>query len=361
MRIGLIIYGSLDTVSGGYLYDRKLVHALEWAGHTVHIISLPWRNYGRHIADNFNSGLRQRLRGANYDLLLQDELNHPSLFRLNRRLKQAVEYPIVSIVHHLRSDEAHPGPILPLYRRIEQAYLRSCDRFLFNSQTTKARVAQLLGRPLPPHHIALPAGDRFHGMTGKEIRQRVVQHRREPVTILAVGNLSPRKGFHTLISAIGGLPQDRFRVHLIGNQGVDPTYVLSLKRQVVSLGVEDRVYFAGTLPDAELAQMYCTADLLVLPSQYEGFGIAYLEGMGFGLPAIGGVAGGAAEIITEGENGYRLSFGDVDRLVHHLNRLDQDRDLLLRMSLAARARFEAHPTWEASMAGAVSFLEGGQP
>ena len=357
MRIGLIIYGSLDTVSGGYLYDRKLVLALECAGCTVDIISLPWRTYGRHITDNFKGSLFQRLKASNYDLLLQDELNHPSLFWLNRRLKPAVDYPIVSVVHHLRSDEAHSGPAMPLYRRVERAYLRSCDQFIFNSQTTKARVTQLLGRPLPPHHIALPAGDRFDGMNRQEIEQRVMHHRGDPLNILAVGNLAPRKGIHTLITAIGALPRDQFRVHLIGNQVVDPPYVRSLKRQVVSLGLEDQVTFVGALPDAELAQMYWAADLLVVPSQYEGFGIVYLEGMGFGLPAIGGAAGGATEIIREGENGYLLSFGDVAGLVQHLQRLDEDRDHLLKLSLAARGRFEAHPTWEESMAGAVSFLQ----
>ena len=54
MRVGLIIYGSLEILSGGYLYDRKLVEALEAHGDEVEIIGLPWRNYARHLADNFS-------------------------------------------------------------------------------------------------------------------------------------------------------------------------------------------------------------------------------------------------------------------------------------------------------------------
>ena len=53
MKIGLIIYGSLDTLSGGYLYDRMLVDYLRAQGDTVEIISLPWRNYAAHLTDNF--------------------------------------------------------------------------------------------------------------------------------------------------------------------------------------------------------------------------------------------------------------------------------------------------------------------
>lgn len=53
MKLGFIIYGSLDTLSGGYLYDRKLVEYLRDQGDTVEIISLPWRNYAAHLTDNF--------------------------------------------------------------------------------------------------------------------------------------------------------------------------------------------------------------------------------------------------------------------------------------------------------------------
>jgi len=56
MKLGLIIYGSLDTLSGGYLYDRKLVEYLRRCGDTVEVISLPWRNYARHLADNLSPG-----------------------------------------------------------------------------------------------------------------------------------------------------------------------------------------------------------------------------------------------------------------------------------------------------------------
>ena len=86
MHLGLVIYGSLSTISGGYLYDRKLVEFLRHQGDTVEIISVPWRNYTAHLADNINPNLHKRLKSFQGDILLQDELNHPSLFRLNQKL-----------------------------------------------------------------------------------------------------------------------------------------------------------------------------------------------------------------------------------------------------------------------------------
>jgi hypothetical protein len=53
MRIGFVVYGPLDTLNGGYLYDRKLIEYLRAQGDTVEIIPLSWRNYAAHLTDNF--------------------------------------------------------------------------------------------------------------------------------------------------------------------------------------------------------------------------------------------------------------------------------------------------------------------
>ena len=83
MRLGLVVYGSLDTVSGGFLYDRQLVRHLRSRGDEVEVISIPWRPYARGLLDNLSPALFKRLSRAAFELLLEDELAHPSLFRLN--------------------------------------------------------------------------------------------------------------------------------------------------------------------------------------------------------------------------------------------------------------------------------------
>jgi len=74
MRVGLVIYGSLDTLSGGFLYDRMLVERLRSAGDQVEIMSLPWRSYAHQLSDNWSPSLRRRLRDVRLDVLLQDEV-----------------------------------------------------------------------------------------------------------------------------------------------------------------------------------------------------------------------------------------------------------------------------------------------
>ncbi len=105
MKVGLVIYGSLEILTGGFIYDRKLVDYIQSKGASVEVFSLPWRDYASHLTDNLSFRFLKRLRSANCDLLLEDELNHPSLLLANSFLNHSAKYPIVSIVHHLRCSE----------------------------------------------------------------------------------------------------------------------------------------------------------------------------------------------------------------------------------------------------------------
>ena len=151
MRVALVIYGSLDSVSGGYLYDRQLVRRLETEGDEVDILTLPHRSYAGNLLDNYSSELLAAMNGG-YDLILQDELNHPSLAWANGRLGPG-RPALVAIVHHLRSCEARPGWQNALYRAVETRYLRSVDACVYNSQTTRHAVEELVGK-VRPHVVA---------------------------------------------------------------------------------------------------------------------------------------------------------------------------------------------------------------
>lgn len=350
MRIGLLIYGRLDQHSGGYLYDRTLVEYLRKHGHQVQIISLPWRNYISHLNDNFSSSVFEKLRRARLDILLQDELNHPSLFLLNKKLRREVEYPLISIVHHLRSSEQHPALLRAVYRAVEQRYLRSVDGFVFNSQTTRRVVQRMVGSR-QPYVIAQPAGDRLRPrISAAQIAKRTRQG--GPLRVLFVGSLIRRKAPHVLLTALRQLPAGTVTATFAGSTDVDPAYVRSLRRRAAGLDVK----FAGHMGDAQLAAAMRRSHVLVLPSSYEGYGIAYLEGMGYGLPAIGTRAGAAGELITHGQNGFLIQPGDATALAGHVRRLHADRRLLLRLSRTARRGYEKHPTWQQSMVRIADFL-----
>ena len=354
MKLGLVIYGSLDTLSGGYMYDRKLANYLRAQGDTVEIISLPWRNYVAHLTDNFWFRLwktRQQAVGLQrFDILIQDELNHPSLIAANRG---GHPYPIVSLVHHLRCSELRPKWQNDLYRIIEKEYLQSVDGFIFNSKTTQRTVNSLL-ESSKPEIIAYPPTDRFgEAISEDKIKVRALQN---PLQILFLGNVMERKGLHVLLRAFIG-QHSAVKLDVVGSLSVEPNYAKQMQEYVMVNGLSSMVTFHSALDNGPLQEKLKQSHVLVVPSSYEGFGIVYLEGMGFGLPAIGTTAGAAGEIIEHGKTGYLIEPGNSAGLAAYISSLASNRELLLQLSLNARKRYIQQPSWNETASQIRTFLQ----
>ncbi|MAT40945.1 MAG: glycosyl transferase [Anaerolineaceae bacterium] len=343
MRVGLLIYGSLDTLSGGYLYDRKLVSYLESRGDTVEIISFPWMNDVYHFAQNFKTEYYHKLINLKVDVLIQDELNFLSLVWLNRKIKKRVTYPIFALVHHLRSSEPVRNPFFGVFRWLEKSFLCSVDGFIFNSHATRKAV-ESLSKVDKPSVVAYPSGARFEVKTTPEkIEQRA---KMSPLQILFVGNLIPRKGLHTLIRALTFLPSSDWSLKIVGDESVDPAYVDEAWTLVSRYCLMGQVQFLGKIKDKNLENHYQNTHVLVVPSLYEGFGIVYLEAMAFGVVPMATEAGGAAEIIDQCINGYLVTVEDPQALANHIATLMKDRTQLARMGQAALEKFDQFPSWE---------------
>jgi glycosyltransferase involved in cell wall biosynthesis len=344
MKLGLIIYGSLDTVSGGYLYDRKVVEYLRSQGDIVEIISLPWRNYAAHLMDNLTFKLPKNL-----DILIEDELNHPSLIAANLGKHP---YPVISLVHHLRCSELRPKWQNTFYTLVEKKYLDSVDGFILNSWTTLRAVTDMLDHT-KPSVIAYPPTDQFGTpLSDNEIRERANS---EPLKILFLGNVIYRKGLHTLLEAVKGL-RSEVVVDVVGSLDAEPVYAKLIQEIISRNHLSSFVFLRGSLDKEALIEKLKQAHLLVVPSSYEGFGIVYLEGMGFGLPVIGTTAGAASEVIENGKTGYLIQPDDAKSLAEHLKVLAEDRDLLTRLSLNARERYLRQPSWNETAKNIRDFL-----
>ncbi|WP_322807842.1 glycosyltransferase family 4 protein [Thermanaerothrix sp.] len=359
MRVGLIIYGDLNTLSGGYLYDRYLVHHLQSQGDEVYIISQPWRGYGLALLENVNI---KRLKDLGYlplDVLLEDELNHPSLFWLNRHLRSRVRYPIISIVHHLRSSEPyHPHIFRHLYRWIEQAYINSVDGFIFNSRATQQSVYRASrSAQVKPHCIVYPGGN-AHGEGIADLNYLVQRSfQKGPLHILFLGNLIRRKRLDVLLSALMSLPRTDWMLNIVGRTDLEPKTAHAIHALIRRHNLRPNIRFWGPCNSETLQKLLRSHHILAVPSDYEGFGIAYLEAMAYGVVPIATTSGGAAEIIIHGQNGFLIPPGRSDALARMLALLHEQRETLAQMSLAARTRYEQFPTWGQGMTEARRFLQ----
>jgi glycosyltransferase involved in cell wall biosynthesis len=343
MRVGLTLYGSLAEHSGGFRYDRKLVEGLRAAGDTVDVVELPWRSYHRGLLDSLDPRVRDRL-AVDVDVMLQDELAHPSLTGHTA----ALPYPTVSIVHHLRASE--PRRLRPLYRAIERRYLSTVDGVVCNSGPTRRSVQALA--PGTRAVVAPPAGDRLDSPADPD--QRPLPGPDQPLRVVFVGNITPRKGLDTLVDGMAA-SETTVELTVIG-QEVDESYVADVRQSVCDHGLADRVTFLGRCPDEELAAQLRNAHVLAVTSRYEGLGIVYLEAMSFGLPVLATRAGGATDVVTHGEDGYLIDPNDPAAVGRALTRFASDPDRFAEMCQAAKQRYERQPDWTETTARVRSML-----
>lgn len=175
-----------------------------------------------------------------------------------------------------------------------------------------------------------------------------------PLRLLCVARLIERKGQHHLIEALRLLSAEGLdlRLELVG-EGDARAANEALAR---SLGVADRVTFAGYVPRERIAERYRAAHVFVLPSYNEGMSVATLEAMAAGLPTVVTRTGGADELVVEGATGHIFAWGDVPALANLLRALASDRVRVRRMGAAARARAREF-TWDAAASRYLAMLD----
>ena len=354
MRIGLIIYGSLETLTGGYLYDRIVAQGLARLGHEVEVISLTGGSYLRRLGHGLSPRLCRQLLAGRFDVLLQDELCHPSLIFVNKRLRRQHGPTLVALVHQVLCDEPRHRWHNKLLAVAERRYLASVDGFIHNSETTKRTVAALVGHGRP-QVIAYPAGDRLGSpLTPEMISQR--SSHPGPLELLFLGNVIPRKGLLPLLNALAKVDCRLWRLSVVGGLDFDPDHVRKGRGLVRQLDLSDSVRFLGPRQGDELIELLSKSHLFCMPYAYEGFGIAILEAMAFGLPALGCRDGAAGETISHGANGYLLRPNDLEGLAPLLVDLHRDRKKLQRMSLSACATYASRPSWQEGVRAIDAFL-----
>ncbi len=158
----------------------------------------------------------------------------------------------------------HPRLLLPLYRSVERQYLRTVDGFVFNSETTRTTVEALLKEP-KPHVVAYPAADHIRFEIDRAlILERALILARCASCLLAMS--LPRKGCHTLLTALADLPKGSWQLKIVGDMTVDPDYVRQMKYQAYAAGISPYIHWHGRLSAADLTSLLAASQVLVVPS-----------------------------------------------------------------------------------------------
>lgn len=356
MRVGFVIRGRIEALTGGYLYDRCLRDALQARGHEVDVVSLPSKPYARCLLDNLTGAATARLAHRGWDLLLQDGLCHPSLIRANRRLRARRRAAIVAVVHQVLSRQPRRLLLNYAYALMERHYVRTLDGILVTSRFTRDAVRRLAAGNARIR-VVPPAGDRL----GPSLpRQTVLERSRRPgpLELLFVGNLTPVKGLDQLLESLWRLPPAMWRLTVAGSLAADRRHTRGIRNLISGRGMQAQVQLLDVVGGGRLRALLRSAQLFVMPFAHESFGIAALEAMAFGLPVIGSQDGGVREFVRHAHNGFLVAAGDYAAVGRHLDMLYTDRTRLAAMGLAALETFSGCPSWRQSMQRACEFLEG---
>jgi phosphatidylinositol alpha-1,6-mannosyltransferase len=170
------------------------------------------------------------------------------------------------------------------------------------------------------------------------------------LVVMTVARLVPRKGHSRVIRAIAALGDTvpPFKYIIAGTGPHEP----ALRELAAELGVQDKVIFAGFIPETEINLHYNLADVVVMPNiltgggDIEGFGMVFLEANAAAKPVIGGRSGGTADAVLEGVTGYLVDSQDDQELIDKLRCLLSDEELRKSMGAAGLKRVQTEFSWE---------------
>lgn len=337
----LLLPGSIEQITGGYLYARHLVDRLRARGLDVSV---------RELAGTFPAADERAKEACAAALAALPDgavavIDGLALAGFADCLAhEAARLRLLLLVHHTLAEET--AAAARLFAAVEARLMPLAAGVICPSARTADAVAAY---GVARARIALaPPG------TMKPDRPVARRHLSGAMRMLSVGNLTPRKGHLALIEALARLSSRPWRLDIIGSLTRDPDTVAAVRRALAAHDMDPRVRLLGERPQAALAEAYETADLFVLASYHEGFGMAFAEAMAWGLPIIA-TTGGAVPETVPASAGLLVPPGDVAALSAALARVMNEPTLYQRLALGAAATGAALADWDAA---AERWLDG---
>jgi D-inositol-3-phosphate glycosyltransferase len=343
-----------------------VMHSLGERGRVIHIPTGPEEPYSKHkIVDHLPEFVSNVLAFAEREGITYDILHsHYWLSGLAARdlraewSRQGREVPIVQMFHtlgHVKNRIAAPSEREP-QRRIdgETDIVRFVDHLIAATPAEEDQLVNLYGANRRKITI-IPPGvdvDMFHPHEPDDAKLRIGVRPCNRM-ILFVGRIEPLKGVDTLLRAMALLAYEcptwakDMCVAIIGGDptSTDNEEMERLKAIRAELGINELVTFLGAHDQDRLHHYYSAAEMVIMPSHYESFGMVALEAMACGTPVIASEVGGLAHLVRDGKTGLHVPNGDPVALAQAIARLAQDHDLRDKMGRTAHLYAQQY-SWE---------------
>lgn len=327
------IPGDLDAPTGGYRYDREVLARAHAHGIATRHLQLPG-SFPFPTGDDLAKTAAALSSISADDVLIVDGL---AFGAFPADLCASIKAPIVALVHHPLALESGIAPGVAAGLQVtETNALRHARAVIVTSRVTARTLVQDYGVPADAISVAEP---------GTEPAPRAAGSGNAVKTILAVGAVSRRKGYELLMDALGPLSTLAWELIIVGAIDRDRDAYGAAHRAMARNQLGRHVTFAGPLSDVALARLYGLADLFVMPSLHEGYGMVLAEAMARGLPIVTTTGGAAAETVPEGA-ALKVPPGDVTALKVAIARALGDGGLRQQLSDAAWTVGQTLPRWD---------------
>jgi glycosyltransferase involved in cell wall biosynthesis len=355
--VALMVPGRIEARTGGTIYDRRMVGGLRERQWHVDVIELdasfPYPTpRARAQADAAFAGI------ANGTVVIVDSLALGALPDLITREAERVR--IVALMHQPLAAAAGLDPAVAA--RFAQAERRALSAATLVVVTGHATPQLLAPYAVPPDRIVvIEPGTDVPSSAGRapSDRQGTTGDRgSDRVALLSVGAVHPGKGHDRLIEALAAVEDRSWHLTCAGSLTHDPKTADRLREIVAQLELADHVSFVGDLDRQALAARYDAADVFVLATRQETYGMAVAEALAHGVPVIATTTGAIPDLVGD-EAGILVAVDDTAALVAALRRVLTDAPLRARLADGARRARRRLPTWDAasdSLSGALSAL-----
>jgi len=335
-RIAFAVPGDLAAPTGGYAYDRRLIAELKQIGWQVDLVNLgdgfPWPS-----TQTRKTAEARLIAVPNGDTIVVDGLAFGVL--PDEGLNLRANHPLIALVHHpLALESGLSARQIVTLRNSERMALAAATRVVVTSGATARCLAADYEVPADQIIVAPPGVDPAPIARGNI--DRVVQ-------LLSIGAVVPRKGYDVLIASLATLSELPWRLSIAGDLGRDPKYAAALEKDIARFGLTARVTVLGAVPSTRLAELYANADVFVLASRFEGYGMAYAEAIARGLPVIGTTAGAIPDTVPAGA-GVLVSPNNKIALARALRRVIAERGERAKLAACARKAASQLPKWRDS-------------
>ncbi|MCO4318235.1 glycosyltransferase family 4 protein [Phyllobacterium sp. 21LDTY02-6] len=327
--------GDLDTRTGGYGYDRRIVRELGTLGWEVTPVAL---------GDGFpypekavmGDALAQLASLPPRSTVIVDGLAFGTFGHAAAKLAEKLD--LIALVHHpLAMEGGLPEDVRDDFERSEWQALAAARSIIVTSATTSRQLETVYDVEPARIVLALPGTD--PGPPSKP-------NPYSPM-ILSIGSIIPRKGHDVLVDALAKLTDLGWTCRIIGSRSMDPACAQALQRQISELSLASRITLVGAVEDTRREFEFC--DIFALASRYEGYGMVFAEAMAHGVPIVACRAGAIAEVVPE-DAGFLVAPDDSGGFSLALRRLLEDRAVHASMAAASRRHGANLPSWAESAA-----------